>query len=290
MSQLPPNAPDSGAPPFVVAAPGVQTLPIVLVSPHSGDHYLAEFLAMSRLDAMALRRSEDSHVDKLFAAAPLMGMPLLKALFPRAYVDANREAYELDPEMFDEPLPAHVTTHSSRIEAGLGTIPKVVTRGLNIYSKKLSFAEAEARIANYYRPFHTALKELVDATMAKFGHCLVIDCHSMPSEEARKGGGVDFVLGDCHGVSCAHQILAVVEDDLRRLGYQVARNEPYSGGYITSHYGKPGMGMHAFQIEINRDLYMDEKTRQLSSGFATLSQHLGEVLGGLSSLSKSAYQ
>jgi N-formylglutamate amidohydrolase len=289
MNHLPPGVPDSDAPPFAVAVPSMQTLPMVLVSPHSGDRYPAEFLAMSRLDAHTLRRSEDSHVDALFAAAPMMGMPLLKALFPRAYVDVNREKYELDPSMFDGPLPSHVITHSSRIDAGLGTIPKVVARGFEIYSKKLSFAEAEARISACYRPFHRKLKELVDATMAKFGHCLVIDCHSMPSEEAGRGGGVDFVLGDCHGASCSHQIISVVEDDLRRFGYQVARNEPYSGGYITSHYGKPGLGLHSFQIEINRALYMDEKTRDKSPGFAILAQRLGAVLGGLSSLPESVY-
>src|SRR5215472_922216 len=198
-----------GEPPLLSPAAGIldlqqpiaRSLPLVLASPHSGTEYPADFLAASRLDPVALRRSEDSFVDELFVAAPHLGAPLLSARFPRAYVDVNREAYELDPNMFADALPKFVNAGSPRVRMGLGTIARVVANGEEIYAGKLSFAEASRRIEGLYRPYHEVLHGLVTETEALFGGYLLIDCHSMPSSAGAGCGreGADIVLGDCYG-------------------------------------------------------------------------------------------
>src|SRR5271168_5531072 len=161
--------------------PAAERLPLILASPHSGSDYPPEFVAASRLDPLALRRSEDSFVDELFGAGPRLGAPLLSARFPRAYLDVNREAYELDPAMFVDALPKFVNAGSPRVRMGLGTIARIVASGEEIYAKKLHFAEAQRRIERLYRPYHRALRGLVEETEALFGGCLLLDCHSMPS-------------------------------------------------------------------------------------------------------------
>ena len=248
---------------FEVCLPATQTAPVVFASPHSGRNYPAGFLAASRLDAVTLRRSEDAFVDQLFAAAPGHGSPLLGALFPRAYVDPNRESFELDPAMFEDPLPGYVNTRSPRVAAGLGTVARVVASGEEIYRRKLVFADALRRIDTLYRPYHRALQRLVEATRRRFGACLVVDCHSMPSvggpmDSDRGATRVDVVLGDCHGSSCSPAVIAIAERAFAELGLVVRRNETYAGGFTTRHYGVPAEGVHALQIEINRALYMDE--------------------------------
>ena len=251
--------------PCEVLAPARQTVPLVFSSPHSGRLYPPEFIAQARLDAQALRGSEDAFVDEVFAAALDLGAPLLRAHFPRAYVDANREPFELDPAMFEAPLPDYVTTTSRRIADGLGTIPRVVAGGEEIYATRLRFDDALRRIETHYLPYHRVLAELLDATRQRFGFCLLVDCHSMPSTGGRLGGvpghrRVDVVLGDCRGTACAPVFTAVAEAILRDMGFAVVRNAPYAGGYTTQKYGRPKQNAHALQIEINRALYMDEKT------------------------------
>ncbi len=272
--------------PYEILAPARQTAPLVFASPHSGDIYPTDFVARSRLDLRTLRRSEDSYVDELFAAAPACGAPLIRALFPRAYVDPNREPYELDPAMFDGPLPVFVNSNSSRVAAGLGTVARVVANGEAIYRGKLSFAEAEQRIANCYRPYHGALSELVGATVTRFGCAMLIDCHSMPSvggpmERDPGTGRVDIVLGDCHGVSCDPRLTDLTERVLRAEGLAVQRNAPYSGGFTTQHYGRPGEGVHTLQIEVNRALYMNEFTYERGTGFAALRRRLTRLVEAL---------
>ena len=256
--------------PCEVSAPERQTVPLVFASPHSGDRYPPAFIDASRLDPLGLRRSEDSFVDALFAAAPDHGAPLLRALFPRAFIDANREPYELDPSMFAEALPSYANTRSSRVAAGLGTIAKVVSSGYEIYRDKLSLAEAMGRIESYYRPYHRTLEALVETTRARFGGCVLIDCHSMPSvggpmDPDAGHGRADFILGDCFSSSCAEFVAQTVERTLRDRGYRVVRNKPFAGGYTTRHYGRPAEGRHALQIEINRGLTW---TRQTSAAMA----------------------
>ncbi len=263
---------------FRIAAPREQTVPVVFASPHSGRVYPTDLLNVTRLDPQALRRSEDAFVDDLFAGVPDLGAPLISAQFPRAYVDANREALELDPDMYEDDLPRTANIRSPRVTAGIGTIARVVSNGQKIYDQKLSYHDIHARIENCYFPYHEALKSLVDQTMARFGQCLVVDCHSMPSgtfdRMAQKVGqvqgivttgaalqdGADIILGDCWGSTCDPEITATAERTALAVGYSVRRNTPYAGGYTTRQYGQPGLGIHALQIEIDRSLYMDERS------------------------------
>jgi N-formylglutamate amidohydrolase len=267
------------APPLDLRRPAAQLLPLVVASPHSGSDYPADFVAASRLDPLALRRSEDAFVDEIFAAAPRLGAPMLAARFPRAYLDVNREAWELDPAMFADALPDYVNARSPRVRMGLGTIARVVASGEEIYGGKLSFIEAQERIESLYHPYHAALRQLIDETTADFGFCLVVDCHSMPSGTQGNTGreAADIVLGDCHGAACAAQIVDCARRYLTRRGFVVALNAPYAGGFTTGHYGRPRDGRHALQIEINRAIYMDERSYRRRSGFA----RLGEEMAGL---------
>ena len=274
---------------FTIQRPPERILPAVFASPHSGTDYTPEFKAASRLDDVTLRRSEDSFVDEIFAAAPEMGAPLIKALFPRAYMDPNREPFELDAEMFSDPLPSFVNTHSPRIAAGLGTIARVVASGEEIYRDKLTFAEAADRINRLYRPYHRALQALVEETRDAFGWCLLVDCHSMPSvggpmDQDPGMARVDIVLGDCFGASCDGIITRHAERVLADAGYTVTRNIPYSGGYSTVHYGRPGAGIHALQIEINRSLYMDEGSFTRSTGLGELARCMRGLAGSIAGL------
>ncbi|RMD64183.1 MAG: N-formylglutamate amidohydrolase [Alphaproteobacteria bacterium] len=269
-----------------VITPQRQNLPLVFASPHSGAHYPLEFIAASQLDPLALRRSEDSFVDELFGWAPRLGAPLIRALFPRAMIDANREPYELDPGMFEDALPPYANTASPRVAAGLGTIARVVANGADIYRTKLRFAEALRRLRLYYWPYHRALGGLINQTRRQFGGCILIDCHSMPSVGGpmdRDNGHrrVDFVLGNCHGTSCAPVVIDTAERTLRALGYHVARNAPYAGGFVTRHYGRPIEGVHTLQIEINRALYMDEARIRRGPGMAGLAADLRSLIAAL---------
>src|SRR5579864_322175 len=277
-------------PPLEVAAPAQQQVALVCASPHSGSHYPAEFLAASRLDPLTLRRSEDSFVDEIFGGAVELGAPLLKARFPRAYLDPNREPFELDPSMFSEPLPAYVNSRSPRVQVGLGTIARVVATGEEIYAQKLRFADALSRVERLYRPYHQTLRQLLAATSERFAGYVLVDCHSMPStggpgERDFKRSGVDIVLGDCHGTSCHPMIMETVQRLLTAKGYRVARNAPYAGGFTTSHYGAPQSGRHAIQIEINRALYMDEREIHRKPFLHQLTQDMHDLLAALSALS-----
>jgi N-formylglutamate amidohydrolase len=266
-----------------VHEPAARRLPLVLASPHSGSEYPAEFVAASRLDPMALRQSEDSFVDELFAFAPQLGVPLLSARFPRAFLDVNREAYELDPAVFSDALPSYVNAGSPRVRIGLGTIARIVANGENIYAGKLSFADAVRRIECLYYPYHQTLRRLVQETVGIFGGCLLLDCHSMPSSSGCGQDGADIVLGDCYGAACAPCIIEAARLLLADRGFRVAINAPYAGGFTTEFYGRPSAHRHALQIEINRALYMDERSYCRKPSFAQLVEdlaHLIERLGG----------
>lgn len=277
---------DIGPRAYDLTRPAVHLAPLIFVSAHSGRDYSEEFLAAARLDATALRRSEDAFVEELFAAAPSLGAPLLAARFPRAWCDANREPWELDPGMFDAPLPAWVNSASPRVGAGLGTIARVVASGEAIYRRRLSFQEAELRVRLSWEPFHAALSALVAETRARFGTCLLVDCHSMPSAASPAGEPPDFVLGDAHGSACAPRATRAVEALLQGPGLQaqhrrVQRNDPYAGGYITRHYGRPREGIHAIQIEIARGLYMEERSIERAPGFSAFQAEMGGLVEAL---------
>ena len=274
---------DEFEPPFVVSEPERQTVPFVFNVPHAGAVYPLSFLSESRLDALALRRSEDAYVDDLFDRAAELGAPLMAACFPRAYLDLNREPYELDPRMFDGRLPPFANTRSMRVAGGLGTVPRIVADGQEIYRRKLSVDEAMRRIEWLYKPYHRMLRQLVHRTSRVFGHAVLIDCHSMPSTSVgrEEGAKADIVLGDRYGTSCASILTDIVDEILRRRGYTVVRNKPYAGGFITEHYGEPALGRHALQIEINRALYMDERSLEKAERFDSLRSDLTEVFASV---------
>ena len=280
-------APSAQAPkPHEIIQPQRQTLPLVFASPHSGSEYPADFLASSRLDAMSLRRSEDSFVHEIFGCAPELGAPLLHALFPRAFVDPNREPYELDPAVFRDRLPPYANTSSPRVAAGLGTIARVVANGANIYRKKLTLEEGLERIRSYYWPYHEALRSLVESTKERFGYCILVDCHSMPSScrPSRGAHSAAFVLGDCHGTTCAPIITQTVEQVLNAKDYLVVRNTPYAGGFVTRHYGRPQARVHCLQIEINRHIYMDESRIERRPALKAIARDMRDVVQALGQL------
>lgn len=257
-----------------ILEPPVITSPVIFASPHSGRDYPDDLLRNSRLDRHALRQSEDSYVDLLFDDAPRFGAPLLRALFPRAYVDVNRSREELDQRMFSDNLPRSADTRSSRVIAGLGVIPRIVADGHDIYNRKLYYFDARRRLDACYDPYHTALSKLLDHARAKFGCAILIDCHSMPSAGGvpfRSGEmPIDFVLGDRFGSSCAPIVTEIAEDTLGGLDFEIARNAPYAGGFVAASYGRPKKGIHVLQIEINRALYLDEQRIARTEGFERL--------------------
>ncbi|HEX9647504.1 MAG TPA: N-formylglutamate amidohydrolase [Alphaproteobacteria bacterium] len=288
------SSPENAAadPPFEIIASDPPATAVVLASPHSGRRYGRAFLSQTRLDEAALRRSEDAHVDALLTHAPARGAALVKALFPRTYVDVNREPLELDPDMFAESLPGCVHATSPRVRSGLGTIARLGANGQPIYRGALSLAEARARLRACYFPYHRALRALVRRAQARFGYAILLDCHSMPSQAVvRPSGlavrgrgaprGVDFVLGDCHGGACHAAVADTAQATLERLGHTVIRNAPYSGGFTTRHYGRPASGVHALQIEVNRALYLDEDRLEPTAGLAPLARDLAQLVEAL---------
>jgi N-formylglutamate amidohydrolase len=275
-----PQQTDALDPPFSVARPLEQTAPFVVCSPHSGRHYTRTFLDQSRLDPLTLRRSEDYCIDELYAAAVDLGAPMLHAHFPRAYLDANREPYELDPDLFDDVLPDYANTQSVRVIGGLGTIARIVSDGEEIYKKQLKLDDALHRINTLYVPFHECLQSLLEETRQKFGYAILLDCHSMPSSQLKSSGSArpEFVLGDRFGHSCDGKLTRFLREAISNSGYDVQLNRPYAGGYITEHYGRPHRGIHAIQIEINRGLYMDETDIRPNQGFERLRANLRDII------------
>ncbi|HUB64023.1 MAG TPA: N-formylglutamate amidohydrolase [Methylocella sp.] len=287
----PPHEPELD-PPFEVVVPARLDCPLVFSSPHSGNVYPRRFLEATRLDQAALRCSEDAFVDRLFGGATALGAPLIRARFPRAYLDLNREPYELDPRMFEGPLPPFANTRSLRVAGGLGTIARVVGQAQEIYARRVPVEEAIARIEKLYKPYHACLRGLIDRARQKFGIAVLVDCHSMPSGSLRQGqvspskGGAQsktlaFVVGDRYGTSCAPDLIDVVEYELRRRGHDVQRNKPYAGGFITEHYGNPAGECHAIQIEVSRALYMDERTVTEGERFAEVAADLAHMAAAL---------
>lgn len=265
--------------PFKVRAPASQSLPFIFNSPHSGRHYTQAFLASSRLDEHTIRRSEDIFVDELFADMPAMGAPLLSACFPRAYLDVNREPYELDPKMFDGALPSYANIRSIRVAGGLGTIARVVAEAHEIYHSRIPVDEALERIETLYKPYHQQLRQLIAKTHARFQNAFLIDCHSMPSGDHHvpTSNRPDFVLGDRYGTSCTGALTQALFKGLSDLGYSVSCNKPYAGGFITEHYGRPNSGLHALQLEINRGLYANESELTKNGHFEILKNDLNKV-------------
>ncbi|MDO9525421.1 MAG: N-formylglutamate amidohydrolase [Gemmobacter sp.] len=268
--------------------PKKQETAAVFASPHSGRDYTNAFLGQTVLDERTIRSSEDAFVDKLFAAAPACGAPLLIARAPRAWIDMNRAPDELDPALIEGIGRGAL---NPRVSSGLGVIPRVVSGGRAIYRGKLALAEAERRIATHWHPYHAALQALMRQTRLEFGQVLVIDCHSMPhdaiSNHTRPGGiAPEVVLGDRHGSAAGAGMMDGVEAAFIRAGFRVVRNNPFAGAYITQAYGRPSVGQHVVQVEIDRSLYMDEATIQPHAGFDVLRGRLAAVVEEIAELGR----
>ena len=290
-SGTPATAGEGFSPAFEVlrAAPDGQPppTPLVFASPQSGNLYPPEMMAAARLEAGELRGSEDAFVDALVAGAPALGATVIRARLARAYIDLNRDAWELDPAMFEDELPDFAQGRTARVAAGLGAIARVAGEGRPIYARKLTFGEAKTRIDTAHRPYHDALERLLAQARNAHGLAILVDWHSMPAAAARghrgRGGGpCDIVLGDRFGAACGPKLTALMEKTLESLGYRVARNAPYAGGYTTEHYGRPARRTHAIQVEINRGLYMNEATREPTEGLTRLKADIEAVTARLS--------
>jgi N-formylglutamate amidohydrolase len=273
---------------FRLSRPARQSTSVIFASPHSGAAYQAAFLAQTVLDAVQIRSSEDAFVDRLFAPAPAHGAPLLAADVPRAFLDLNRAPDELDPAVIEG---VARPPHNPRVSSGLGVIPRVVAGGRAIYRGKLPRAEAEARIARYWHPYHRALRDLIENTYSQFGQAILIDCHSMPHEaiehHARPGTPPpEVVLGDRFGASAAPWVMDRVETIFRAEGFRVARNTPFAGAFIAQSYGRPSVGRHVVQIEIDRHLYMDETSVQPLPGFDSFAARMARVIGQIADLGR----
>lgn len=275
---------------FQLFLPQRQVTPVIFASPHSGRAYSAAFLQQTVLDAQMIRSSEDAFVDELFAAATQYGAPLIAACMPRAFLDLNRAPDELDPAVIEGIARA---PHNPRVSSGLGVIPRVVAGGRSIYRGKLSLAEAEARLSQYWHPYHRALRELVEATHRQFGQAVLIDCHSMPHEaidgHTRPGQPKpDVVLGDRFGAAAGREVMERVESAFASVGLRVARNAPFAGAFITQSYGRPTGRRHVIQVEIDRSLYMDEAAIAPLPGFEAFRAKLSGVIAEIAAIGASS--
>ncbi len=272
-----PSAAATG-PAFRLFRPGRVRAPLILASPHSGAYYPEAFQALLQVPLADVRRTEDAFVDELFAAAQLCGAVQLNAVFGRCYVDLNRDAGELDPDMFVPGGSLAVGVPSARVRAGLGCLPRIAASGRPLYRQKLSWEEAEHRLTDVYAGYHGQLQAEMATLFEDWAEVFLIDCHSMPSTQPGRPALPDIVLGDRFGSSCDGQLTSLVERTLRRLGYSVVRNSPYAGGYTTRRYGRPRRGAHVLQIEVNRSLYMHEADVTPSANFPRIQSDMTKLI------------
>lgn len=265
---------------------------VIFASPHSGRVYSDAFLRSIVLDKREIRSSEDAFVDQLFAPSASHGAVFLAAGVPRAYVDLNRAAEELDPALIDG---VRRLAHNPRIASGLGVIPRVVANGRAIYRGKIGIMEVHDRINRYWRPYHDMLQTLIDESHVQFGEAILVDCHSMPHEAldvVAHGDGrrPDVVLGDRFGASAAESVIERIEAAFTGAGLRVVRNSPFAGAYITQNYGRPSRRQHAIQVEIDRALYMDEKRIEPNSNFDAFSKTINAVIEQVAQIGRPAIQ
>ena len=275
---------------FDLYLPRAQSGPFVFASPHSGRDYDTTFRGQSRLDPLTLRSSEDAYVDQLFAGAPIHGAPLLTARAPRAFLDLNRAADELDPALIEG---AARSPHNPRISSGLGVVPRVVAGGRHIYAGRIAQSDAQARLTRYWHPYHQQLRSLMDETAQDFGTAVLIDCHSMPHEaiesHSRPGTSApEVVLGDRFGAAAGSDVVARIEAAFADAGLRVARNSPFAGAYIATAYGRPSRGLHVVQVEIDRSLYLDEARVQLRPDFAVFQALISGVIARITGTTQDA--
>lgn len=277
-------------PGFKLVRPESLTSGVVFASPHSGREYTWGFMRRSALSELTIRSSEDAFVDQLIDGAHLLGAPLLTATVPRAFVDLNRSMDELDPALIDG---VKRVGNNPRVASGLGVIPRVVANGRPIYRGKIALVEAQKRITDYWHPYHAQLQSLLDEAHESFGQAILVDFHSMP-HEALDGvvpssmSRPDIVLGDRFGASANGAIVDLIESAFISAGFKVARNSPFAGAYITQTYGRPSRGQHAIQVEIDRSLYMSERTLTPSQSFQTIRTALLGVIADIADIGRAA--
>ncbi len=274
--------------PYNLLSPEVRTTSVVFASPHSGRDYPWAFSRRSILDERTLRSSEDAFVDELFGAAPEHGAPLLAATYPRAWVDVNRSADELDPALIEG---VRKGIHNPRVASGLGVVPRVVANGRAIYRGKLTRREADARIQNGWRPWHDAIDSLLDESRRMFSEAILVDCHSMPHEAIetlsnQKHPRPDVVLGDRFGAAAGSEVVDRIEAAFASAGLRVARNSPFAGAYVTQHYGRPVEAQHVVQIEIDRSLYMNERMIRPSPNFDEFRRLMNGVVAEIAAIGR----
>lgn len=270
----------TGEAPFTLLAPATPG-PFVFASPHSGDVYPADMDAAAGLAAASLRSAEDALVDRLIAPGQARGASLLLGRLGRAWVDLNRDPDDLDPALI-EGLDGR--TPSPRAAAGYGVIPRLTGDGRPLYDRRLGADEAAARISRVHAPYHAALEALMQAARARHGVAVLVDWHSMPARATQGAGGArgpDVVLGDRHGASCAADLTRRLRRSFEALGWRVALNQPYSGGWTTQRWGRPAEGFHAVQIELNRALYLDEATLEPGIGWSRCAAGVARVIEDL---------
>lgn len=273
--------------PVEVWLPTAEPLPLVCDSPHSGTAYPDDF--GHAVPMALLRRGEDTHVHRLWHTAPAHGATLLAATFPRTYIDVNRSDTDLDPAQIDGDWPVPLAP-GVKTQQGLGLIWQRISKdgvATPLYARKRTVAEVQHRIARYWRPYHAALQQAIDASVQRFGGVWHLNLHSMPNDVYRRLGRLDappladFVLGDRDGTTCAPDFVHLIAEQLRGFGYSVALNEPYKGVELIGRIGQPQLQRHSLQIEIRRPVYMDEDTRAPNAGFAPLQRHLDQVLAAV---------
>lgn len=274
--------------PYKLALPAHRDTSVVYSSPHSGRDYPWSFVKTAQLGERELRSSEDAFIDLLFSDAPRQGAPLLAATAPRAYLDPNRAADELDPALIEG---VERRSHNPRIASGLGVVPRVVSNGRVIRSGKMSKLEAKRRIEKFWHPYHARLQSLLGESHKMFGEAILVDCHSMPHEaldNVARNGRIrpDIVLGDRFGASARSDILDRLEEVFSRSGLKVARNTPFAGAFITQHYGSPSRGQHAIQIEINRSLYMHEREIKPNRNFDTFRSLISRAIADINDIGR----
>jgi N-formylglutamate deformylase len=262
--------------PHVLTIHGRQTqaVPLVFDSPHSGTDYPADFAHAA--DPQILRHAEDTHIADLWGGAVATGAVLLEAHFPRSYIDANRAPDDMAADQIEGDFPGMLNP-SIKSRLGIGLCwTRVPPDGGPMYHRRLTAAEVGARIETYHRPYQTQLRALLDDSHRHWGAVWHINCHSMQekasamSTQARGTPRPDFVLGDLDGTACEPALTETVRAFLAARGYSVAINDPYKGMELIRANGAPAQGRHSLQIEVNRKLYMDERSREPNDGYGAL--------------------
>ena len=268
-------------PPFRLHRPSAEPVPLLFDSPHSGSWFPRDFGHC--LTEHELRSGEDCYVHELYAAAPAHGATLLEATFARTYLDANRSESDIDPELIDGAWP-HPVADSGKGRFGQALVWRNLSDGRPIYARKLTVAEMEHRIEHFLRPYHRALRDLMDEAHARHGVVYHVNCHSMQSvggKMSQDGEGArraDIVLGDRDATTCAPEFTALVREVFADAGYQVKVNDPYKGVELVRAFSAPHAGRHSLQIEINRALYMDERTLARNDGFERVHAALARLI------------